>query len=183
MASICIYPGSFDPITNGHVNIIRRALVTFNRVIVAVAVNVKKTALFTPEERVDLIRRALEDELTADERKRVKVEHFEGLMVEYAKKKKAKAIVRGLRAVSDFEYEFQMASMNRKLAPDVDTMFMMTDECNIYISSRTVKEVASFHGCVEGLVPRVSRLAMQEKYGRAGSVPKSLLPKAEGKKK
>lgn len=164
MARTCIYPGSFDPLTNGHLNVIRRSLKIFNRVIVSVARNSKKTALFTPEERVRMIRRALDTELDPGEARRVSVDYFEGLLVEYATRRKATVIVRGLRAVSDFEYEFQMASMNHKLAPNIEMMFMMTDETNFYISSQTVKEVASLNGCVAGLVPKTVRMELEERY-------------------
>jgi pantetheine-phosphate adenylyltransferase len=164
MARTCIYPGSFDPLTNGHLNVIRRALRIFDRVIVSVARNSKKTPLFSPEERVDMIRRVVDSDLGPDAARRVKIEHFEGLLVEYATRRRASVIIRGLRAVSDFEYEFQMASMNHKLAPDIEMMFMMTDETNFYISSQTVKEVASLKGCIEGLVPRTVREELEARY-------------------
>lgn len=166
MAEVCVYPGSFDPITNGHLNLIKRSLKIFDRMIVAVAINAKKTSLFTPEERVKTIKRALDDEFSLENRARVKVDFFEGLLVEYAHRKKSNVLIRGLRAVSDFEYEFQLASMNRKLAPDIEMMFMMTDERNFYISSRTVKEVASLGGCVKGLVPKAVEKELRRKYGR-----------------
>lgn len=164
MSRTCIYPGSFDPLTNGHLNVIRRSLRIFNRVIVSVARNAKKTALFSPEERVEMIRRVLDTELDPSEARRVSVDYFEGLLVEYATRRKATVIVRGLRAVSDFEYEFQMASMNHKLAPNIEMMFMMTDETNFYISSQTVKEVASLNGCVAGLVPKTVRKELEDRY-------------------
>lgn len=164
LSGVCIYPGSFDPITNGHLNIIERSLKIFRTVIVAVAINAKKTPLFSIPERVKLIEDSLKETLSEEDLKRVKVDHFEGLLIDYAKKKKARAIIRGLRAVSDFEFEFQMASMNRKLSPDVEMLFMMTDESNFYISSQTVKEVLSLGGCVEGLVPKAARRAMVKKF-------------------
>jgi len=164
MKQACIYPGSFDPLTNGHLNVIKRSLAIFDRIIVAVAVNSKKTPLFTAEERVAMIRRAVDEDLPEAERKRVQVDNFQGLLVSYALARKARVIIRGLRAVSDFEYEFQMASMNRKLTPDVDMMFMMTDENSFYISSQTVKEVASLGGCVDGLVPRVVKKELARKF-------------------
>jgi pantetheine-phosphate adenylyltransferase len=141
-----IYPGSFDPLTNGHLSIIQRALQMFDRVIVAVAVNPKKVPLFTEEERKELIREACPDP-------RVEVDAFHGLLVEYANRRGVNVLLRGLRAVSDFEYEFQLANMNRKLAPGIETVFMMTGEDYFYVSSQLVREVASFGGNVEGLVP------------------------------
>ncbi|NOJ82454.1 pantetheine-phosphate adenylyltransferase [Myxococcus xanthus] len=143
---VAIYPGSFDPLTNGHLSLIQRSLKMFDRLIVAIAVNPKKTPLFSEEERLALIREAVQDD-------RVEVDAFHGLLVDYVRRRNAGVIVRGLRAVSDFEYEFQLANMNRKLAPDVETVFMMTGEDYFYISSNLVREVASFGGDVTGLVP------------------------------
>ncbi|ABF92656.1 pantetheine-phosphate adenylyltransferase [Myxococcus xanthus DK 1622] len=143
---VAIYPGSFDPLTNGHLSLIQRSLKMFDRLIVAIAVNPKKTPLFSEEERLTLIREAVQDD-------RVEVDAFHGLLVDYVRRRNAGVIVRGLRAVSDFEYEFQLANMNRKLAPDVETVFMMTGEDYFYISSNLVREVASFGGDVTGLVP------------------------------
>jgi pantetheine-phosphate adenylyltransferase len=141
-----LYPGSFDPLTNGHLSLIQRGLQMFDKVVVAIAVNPKKTPLFSVEERRELIRDAVKDP-------RVEVDDFQGLLVDYAKRKSVHIILRGLRAVSDFEYEFQMANMNRKLAPDIETVFMMTGEDYFYISSQLVREVASLGGSVTGLVP------------------------------
>lgn len=143
---LAIYPGSFDPLTNGHVNIIERSLLLFDKVVVAVANNPAKAPMFTVEERLALIRRCISDA-------RVEVDTFQGLLVDYARRKGAHAVVRGLRAVSDFEYEFQMANMNRKLSADVEAIFMMTNEENFYIASRLVREVASFGGDVKDFVP------------------------------
>ncbi|NOK05888.1 MULTISPECIES: pantetheine-phosphate adenylyltransferase [Myxococcus] len=143
---VAIYPGSFDPLTNGHLSLIQRSLKMFDRLIVAIAVNPKKTPLFSEDERRTLIREAVQDD-------RVEVDAFHGLLVDYVRRRNAGVIVRGLRAVSDFEYEFQLANMNRKLAPDVETVFMMTGEDYFYISSNLVREVASFGGDVTGLVP------------------------------
>ena len=147
--NIAIYPGSFDPITNGHVDLVKRALRVFDRVIVAIATNAgKDTSLFSVEERLGMIREvfeALKDRVEADS--------FQKLLVDYAERKQAPVIIRGLRAVSDFEYEFQMAMMNHRLKPNVETFFMMTGESQFYISSRLVKEVVSLGGNVEGLVP------------------------------
>jgi pantetheine-phosphate adenylyltransferase len=142
-----IYPGSFDPLTNGHLDVIARGYRVFERLIVAVVVNPRKTALFTPEERMELIREAVRGFPG------VEVDHFSGLLVNYAQAKGARAILRGLRMISDFEYEFQMANMNRKLAPDIETCFMMTGEGHFYVSSQTIREVASLGGSVSGLVP------------------------------
>jgi pantetheine-phosphate adenylyltransferase len=154
-----IYPGSFDPLTNGHLSIIQRSLKVFDRVIVAIAVNPKKVPLFTVEERVDLIREACPDG-------RVEVDHFEGLLVHYARARGVKVLLRGLRAVSDFDYEFQMANMNRTLAPDVETVFMMTGEDYFYISSQLVREAASMGGDVDGLVPKSVLARLNQKFGR-----------------
>jgi pantetheine-phosphate adenylyltransferase len=146
---IAVYPGSFDPITNGHVDIIRRSLAVFDKVIVAVTSNPHKdSSWFTPAERVEMIQ-----ETFRAEGARVTAEAFSGLLVDYAAAKGAAAIVRGLRAVADFEYEFQMTSMNRHLKPQVETIFMVAGESHFYISSRLVKEVASLGGNVTGLLP------------------------------
>jgi pantetheine-phosphate adenylyltransferase len=143
---LAIYPGSFDPLTNGHLSIIHRGLKMFDRLVVAIAVNPKKTPLFSLEERRELIRDACQDG-------RVEVDSFQGLLVEYAKQRQVNVLLRGLRAVSDFEYEFQLANMNRKLAPDIETVFMMTGEDYFYISSQLVREVAALGGDVTDLVP------------------------------
>jgi len=152
-----IYPGSFDPLTFGHLNLIQRGLELFDRITVAIAVNSKKTPLFTPQERIQMIREACPDP-------RVEVEHFQGLLVDYAQKKGVKVLLRGLRAVSDFEYEFQMANMNRKLAPHVETVFVMTGQDYFYVSSQLVREVASFGGDVSGLVPPNVLAALKQKF-------------------
>lgn len=154
-----IYPGSFDPLTNGHLSIIQRALQMFDRVIVAVAVNPKKVPLFTEEERKELIRQACPDP-------RMEVDAFQGLLVEYAKARGVNVLLRGLRAVSDFEYEFQLANMNRKLAPGIETVFMMTGEDYFYVSSQLVREVASFGGDVQALVPPEVWKALRAKYAK-----------------
>ena len=147
MDRVAIYPGSFDPVTHGHLNIIDRALQVFDRLVVGVLDNATKTALFSVEERIAQIREAT----GADPR--VEAVHFAGLLVDFAKVNGATVIVRGLRAVSDFDYEFQMAHMNRRLCPEIETMFMMTGEEYFYVSSRLVKEVVSLGGDVTGLVP------------------------------
>ena len=146
---LAVYPGSFDPITNGHVDIIRRTLRVFPQVIAAVAYNPDKDAsLFSAEERVAMIRESLPD--VGD---RLRVDSFTGLLVDYVERIGARVIIRGLRAVSDFEYEFQMTMMNRHLRPQVETIFMMTGESHFYTSSRLVKEVVSLGGNVAGLIP------------------------------
>jgi len=155
---IAVYPGSFDPITNGHLDILERGLQLFDKLIVAVAYNIEKKALFTVEERMNLIKKSVNGN------KSVIVDSFEGLLVDYVKKVNAKFVVRGLRAMSDFEYEFQMASMNRNLNKDMDTLFMMTSKDYFFISSRTIKEVASFGGSVKGLVPPVVEKSLKEKF-------------------
>ena len=144
---IGIYPGSFDPLTNGHLSLIQRGLTMFDKLIVAIAVNPRKTALFTVDERKAILKEAFPDD------PRVEIDSFEGLLVEYAKRRGVGIIIRGLRAVSDFEFEFQLANMNRKLQPDIETVFMMTGEDYFYISSNLVREVASLGGNVDGLVP------------------------------
>jgi len=168
----CIYPGSFDPVTNGHLNIICRSLKIFDKVTVAIAINARKKPLFSMKERVSQIKTVLKDALSAEDFSRVDVDSFEGLLVTYAEKKGACAIVRGLRAVSDFEYEFQMTSMNHKLNPQIETIFMMTDENNFYISSQTVKEVAALGGSVEEFVPRHVKEKLQKKYPALSGVGK-----------
>ncbi len=155
-----IYPGSFDPLTYGHTNIVERAVRIFDRVIVAVAVNAQKKPLFTLDERVALIRQTFRDE------PRVEVDCFEGLLVSYAARRGAQVILRGLRAVSDFDYEFQMVHMNHRLAPTIETIFMMTGEEHFYVSSRLVKEVASLGGDIAGLVPPVVLDAMRARLER-----------------
>ena len=154
---IAIYPGSFDPLTNGHVDIIERGARIFDSIIVAILANVEKTPLFSESERVTIIRDVFKD------KPNVQVEAFEGLLVDYAQRKQANVLVRGLRAVSDFEYEFQMALMNRHLAPGLETVFMMPAEQYTYISSRLIKEVFTLGGEVTGLVPPVVEEQLREK--------------------
>ncbi|HWS14795.1 MAG TPA: pantetheine-phosphate adenylyltransferase [Candidatus Methylomirabilis sp.] len=147
MRTIAVYPGSFDPPTNGHLDIIERSSRVFSRVIVAVALNIRKNILFTPKERQTMLRK-----LTRPWGN-VEVTAFSGLLVDFARDQGAHILVRGLRAISDFEYEYQMAHMNRKLAPDIDTVIMMTGERHSYISSNIVKEIAMFGGKIDDLVP------------------------------
>ncbi|WML35128.1 pantetheine-phosphate adenylyltransferase [Clostridium sp. OS1-26] len=142
-----VYPGSFDPVTNGHLDIIRRSAKVFDEVTVGVLVNPQKKGLFDIEERVELIQRAVKDIPN------VKVESFSGLLIHFMKNKGAKVIIKGLRAVSDFEYEFQMSLMNSKLDPNIETVFMMTSAKNSFLSSSSVKQVAMFGGCIKDLVP------------------------------
>ena len=154
---IAIYPGSFDPITNGHLDIVERACHLFDRVVVTIARNSSKQPLFTEKERLDLIRQSVKSF------KQVEVDSFEGLLVEYAKKKKATAVVRGLRAISDYEYELQMALMNRKLEPQLETVFMMPAEAYSYLSSRLVREIAQLGGPIQGLVPPIVERRLRAK--------------------
>ena len=160
-----IYPGSFDPVTNGHLDIIERGSKLFDEIIIAVLVNPEKRALFTVEER----REMLEEVLAHVESGgcRLRVGSFQGLLMRYAVEQKADAVVRGIRAISDYEYELQMALMNRRLEPRIETVFMMAAEAYSYVSSRLVKEVYSLGGTVEGLVPPSVEARMREKFGRA----------------
>jgi len=156
-----IYPGTFDPLTLGHVDIIARGSALFDKIVVAVVRNVEKSPLFSVEDRIEMIQEAFADS------KNVETDAFTGLLVDYAKAKKATAIVRGIRAISDFEYEFQMALMNRRLAPSIETVFMMPAEEYSYVSSRLVKEVAELGGSVKGLVPAGVERRLQQKLGKA----------------
>jgi pantetheine-phosphate adenylyltransferase len=160
MARIAIYPGSFDPLTNGHVAIIQRGLNLFDRLVVAVANNPQKSPLFTVAERKAFILEAVRND------PRVEVDSFDGLMVEYARRRGVHTVLRGLRAVSDFEYEFQLANMNRKLMPEFESVFVMTGEDYFYVSSRLVREVATFGGDVTGMVPPNVAAAMKSKLPR-----------------
>lgn len=158
---LAVYPGSFDPITNGHVDILRRSLGLFDRIVVALANNIRKAPLFTIEER----RAMIIDAVGGDAR--VEVDAFSGLLVEYCARRGARAVIRGLRALADFEYEFQFAHMNRHLAPEVETVFLMTSEESFYVSSSLVKEVALMGGDVSRMVPPavVAALAAKRKQG------------------
>lgn len=155
-----IYPGSFDPVTNGHVDVVERGRKLFDEVIVAVAHNDEKQPLFSLEERLDLLRGTL------GKIDHVRIDHFEGLLVEFAAAQKAQAVIRGLRAVSDFEFEFQMALMNRRLETDVETIFLMPKEEYTYLSSRLVKEIARLGGDVSQFVPEGVAKALTQKFSR-----------------
>ena len=152
-----IYPGSFDPLTNGHLDLIERGSKIFDRLIVAILRNTEKTPLFSLAERRDMM------EAMTEPWKNVSVDTFEGLMVDYAVKVKANAVLRGIRAISDYEYELQMALMNRKLAPNLETVFMMPAEAYSYLSSRLVREIAQLGGAVKGLVPDLVQQRLREK--------------------
>ncbi len=155
--NIAIYPGSFDPITNGHLDLIERGSRLFGHLIVAVLINLEKEPLFSVDERVEML-----SEATA-EKKNVSVETFSGLLVDYAKRKNASAILRGIRAFSDYEYEFQMALMNRKLSPSLETIFLMPAESYTYVSSRLVREIFRLGGSVKDLVPPVVEERLRRK--------------------
>jgi pantetheine-phosphate adenylyltransferase len=159
VTTIAVYPGTFDPITNGHLDILERALRLFDRVIVTLAVNQRKAPLFTAEERIQFIRDAM-----PNAGQRLQFETFDGLLVDFCRAHNATVIVRGLRALADFEYEFQFSHRNRRLAPGIDSVFFMTDERNHYVSSSLVKEVASLGGDVTGLVPAPVVAALKAKY-------------------
>lgn len=161
MTRIAVYPGSFDPITNGHLDIIERSSRIFNKIIVAVLENPeKKNPMFSVEERVNLIKRATENIGN------IEVESFKGLLIDYMHKKNANVIVKGLRAMSDFEYEFQMALMNNKLDSEVETLFMMTNSKYSYVSSTSVKQVATYGGCIDDLVPENIILDIKNKVNQ-----------------
>ena len=152
-----VYPGSFDPATNGHIDIIKRSGALFDRVIVAVLSNPSKNPIFSVEERVDILKR------TCGDIKNVEIDSFSGLLIDYCKSKNANVIVKGLRAVSDFEYELQMAHMNKKLNQEIETVFIMTSSRYSYLSSSLVKEVAQFGGCIRGLVPEIIEKEIYER--------------------
>jgi pantetheine-phosphate adenylyltransferase len=159
MKKVAVYPGSFDPITYGHLDIINRGLKVFDEVIVAVACNSQKNALFSFDERVELIRQVVEDQ------ERVSVDTFTGLLIDYISSRKAHVVIRGLRAISDFEYEFQIAQMNSCISQNVETLFMMTSLQYGYLSSSIVKEVCSLNGNIDGFVPPEVKTALRAKYG------------------
>ena len=156
---VVVYPGTFDPITNGHLSILTRALKVFDKLIIAISNNPQKAPLFTMEERIFMIREVLKDQPN------VEIDSFDGLLVDYVVKKKTNVVIRGLRAMSDFEYEFQMALMNRKLNREVQSIFLMTDYKWFYISSTIIKEAASLGGDISGLVPAIVAKMLRKKFG------------------
>jgi len=159
MGKMVIYPGSFDPITNGHISILRRTLTIFDSVTVAVAENPMKNTFFSLEERVEMIRESVKND------RKVYIESFHGLLVDYVERKSTNVIIRGMRALSDFEYEFQMSLMNRKLNKNIQTIFMMTDYQWFYTSSTIIKEAARYGGMIRGLVPDIVCRKLKEKFG------------------
>ncbi len=165
MSTLAVYPGSFDPLTNGHVDIIMRGARLFDRIVIAILVNAEKSPLFSMDERVEIARAVFKD------LPNVEVDTFDGLLVDYVERRHAQVIVRGLRAVSDFEFEFQMALMNRRLNGKIETVFMMPAEQYTYISSRLIKEVFSLGGRVHGLVPDMVEERLQAKVGASGEDP------------
>ena len=165
--TLAVYPGTFDPLTNGHVDIISRGGRLFDRIIVAILVNAEKAPLFSMDERVEITRAVFRDHPN------VEVDTFDGLLVDYVERRRAQAIVRGLRAVSDFEFEFQMALMNQRLNPNIQTVFMMPAEQYTYISSRLIKEVFSLGGRVHGLVPDMVETRLREKIAKSSGVIRS----------
>ncbi|WP_313567867.1 pantetheine-phosphate adenylyltransferase [Acetoanaerobium noterae] len=160
MAKIAVYPGSFDPITNGHIDVIKRASKVFDHLIVAVLVNDSKKSMFTLDERLDILKHSIEN------LDNVSFDSFSGLLVNYCKEKQLSAIVRGLRAISDFEFELQMAQMNRQLYDETETVFFTTSEQYSYLSSSLVKEVAKFGGKIDGLIPDYAIMKMKKKLSR-----------------
>ena len=161
MQRVAIYPGSFDPVTNGHIDIVERGLKLFDKIIVAILHNPAKKSLFTVEERAELLTVCLKNNPA------IEIDSFDGLLVDYAAKRKAQAILRGLRAVSDFEYEFQLALMNRRLNREVQTVFLMTGMRWIFTSSSIIKEAAQFGGNINGMVPPEVNKRLKEKFGKA----------------
>lgn len=154
-----VYPGTFDPATNGHIDIIERALKLFEKLYVLVGENPQKATTFTPDERVSMLKEALKKHGS-----KVEVEHFDGLLLEYVKKKKSNVIIRGLRAISDFEYEFQRAQFNREFEKDIETIFIMTKDDYAFLSSSIIKEIAMFNGSVKGFVPEIVEKMLREKF-------------------
>ena len=158
LSRTAVYPGTFDPITNGHAYILKRSLKIFDKLVVALAVNVRKTPLFSVEERREMIMESV------DRDPRIEVDAFEGLLVDYMRRRGVTTVIRGLRALADFEYEFQAAHMNRHLAPEVETIFLMTSEESFYVSSSLVKEVALMGGDVSRMVPPAVAASLARKF-------------------
>jgi pantetheine-phosphate adenylyltransferase len=161
MKRLAIYPGSFDPVTNGHLDIVKRGLKIFDKIIVTIMLNPAKKALFSVEERIHMLSTSLQ------EFPNIEIDTYDGLLVDYAAKRKAHGILRGMRAVSDFEYEFQLALMNRRLNNEIQTVFLMTGLRWIFTSSSIIKEAARFGGDVTGMVPQLVQRKLKEKFGRA----------------
>lgn len=161
MKNVAIYPGSFDPFTNGHLDILGRAAAMFDKVIVTVAVNNKKTGMFSNDERTELIRGAIQGHSWAES---VEIEQFTGLLIDYARQKGSRILIRGVRQVADFEYEYRMALANRRLAPEVDTVFLMPNEKHTFISASIVREIATWGGDLSSFVPPNIETALREKY-------------------
>lgn len=164
MKKIAVYPGSFDPITNGHLDIVYRALEFVDELIIAILVNPEKQPLFSVKERIAMIKEVV------PANKRIKIDQFHGLLVHYAEKRNARIILRGLRAVTDFDYEYQMALMNRRLTPEIETVFLVPAEQYTYVSSRLVKEISYLGGAIAGLVPDVVEKKMREKFHHARGI-------------
>ncbi len=160
MKRVAVYPGTFDPITNGHIDLIKRALGFVDELIIAILINSEKKPLFSVKERIGLMKNVL------PQSKRIRIDQFDGLLVDYASKAGAQIILRGLRAVSDFDYEFQMALMNRRLEPQIETVFLVPAEQYTYVSSKLVKEITALGGAVTGLVPPEVEKRMKEKFHR-----------------
>lgn len=163
MSKIAVYPGSFDPVTNGHLDLIERALNIFDNIIVAVAEHSRKSLFFTVEERVQMLKEVVKNF------RNVQIDTFSGLLVNYARKQNAKVIIRGVRAMTDFEYEFQMALMNRKLDGKIETIFLMPNEIYSYVSSSVIKEIASYGGNINGLVPDIVKNKIAVKLNKNAS--------------
>lgn len=161
---VAIYPGTFDPLTNGHLSIIKRALKIFDKLVIAILINPNKSPLFTLEERTSMLKAVFKDE------ENIEIDSFNGLLIDYAVKKNVNVVVRGLRALSDFEYEFQMALMNRKLNRDIESVFLMTDYKWFYISSTIVKEAARCGGDIKGLVPQIIHEKLRQKFGFSNGI-------------
>ena len=156
-----VYPGTFDPATNGHIDIIERALKLFDKLYILVGENPQKETTFTAEERVEMLKSSLKKH-----NNKIVIEHFEGLLLDYVKKKKSNVIVRGLRAISDFEFEFQRAQFNREFAKDIESIFIMTKDDYAFLSSSIIKEIAMFGGSVKGFVPKIVEKKLKEKFGK-----------------